>query len=807
MNILKFVLPILLSFLIACTTNTDIDKDFPGDALWINDGKALPEYDSLFYLDDPAPMFRKEFISGPETRSAKLIITAAGYYKASINGRRIGYNVLDPAWTDYAKRIYYSEYDISDNLADGENCIGIVLGNGFYNPLPMLMWGGRNIRSELDVGRPAFIARLIITDKKGRKTVIKTGPDWKFSTGPHIRNSVYLGEIYDARKEIEGWDMAGFDDTVWEEAAVSDSPVGELQEAFFPGVQETKIIKPVSISSPSKGIYIADMGVNFTGDFRMRLKGEKGDSVVFRFGERIYDDGTLNPMTTVCGQIKRKGMGGPGAPDIAWQTDTYIFGDNDDISYNPEFTFHTYRYMEISGLDYQPAIEDIEGIFFHSNIENKNNFSCSSELLNRIQEACVRTFKANLVSVQSDCPAREKFGYGGDLNATSETFIYNFDIQSFYRKTIYDWVDAINDSVFIDTAPSVGIRYCGLSWESAFLTTQYYLYLYYNNTDIIRELYKLDQEWMDKAARLHPEGIVESGLGDHESLERVPVELTGTTHYLHCARIMEEFARVMGDKESEENYKLLAEKLTKIIRDTFWEHQYEGEVNNQTLYSTLLYYDILKEDETPGAVDSLVKALAMGPSGHFSTGIFGTKYILEALSKTDNQHRVFDVVNSTEYPGWGHMIDRGATTIWETWKESDNTFSNCHPMFGSVSEWFFRWLAGIRPDPANPGFKKFFINPYIPEDLEFVNCNYHSPQGEIISNWGKTESGDLICNISVPEGSKAAFVIPDPEMRILSIRKKDHAEAIDSTFESGNKRNILFDPGAYVISLRNTQQD
>ena len=223
--------------------------------------------------------------------------------------------------------------------------------------------------------------------------------------------------------------------------------------------------------------------------------------------------------------------------------------------------------MEIVGLREQPNVQDIRGLFMHSNVRNENTFSCSSDLLNDIQDITERTFLANLVGVQSDCPAREKFGYGGDLNATSESFIYNFDMQSFYRKTIYDWVDAMNDTGFVDTAPFAGVQYCGLSWESAFLTTQYYLYLYYNDTDIIEELYELDKEWMEKVARIHPSGWVDQGLSDHESLEPVPVKLTGTCHYLQCAKVMQTFAALLGDVENEKKYEMLAKHLKELVKN------------------------------------------------------------------------------------------------------------------------------------------------------------------------------------------------------------------------------------------------
>jgi alpha-L-rhamnosidase len=766
---------IILSFLVACTGNDNKTENnvFTENiaAEWITDERPLPESDSLFYSDQPAPLFRKEFLSGKNIRSAILYITAAGYYKVSVNGKPIENNILDPAWTDFSRRIYYSEYDVTSLLSDGNNCLGVSLGNGFFNPLPLRKWGNRNLRDVVPVGKPVFIAKLSISYKNGKTEEIVTDRSWKYAYGPVLKNDVYIGVKYDAGKIIPGWDREEFDDSSWQTAIPGKSPGGEMEKSLFPPVRITEEINPVKIYSPGEGKYIADMGVNFTGTYRIRLSGNRGDTITFRFGERIYDDGSLNPMTAAAGQIKKKGMGGPGAPDIAWQTDRYVIGAEEESWFTPDFTYHTYRYMEISGLKYQPHLKDITGLFLHSGIQRPNQFSCSSDLLNSIQEITERTFRANLVSVQTDCPAREKFGYGGDLNATAESFIYNFDMRSFYRKTIYDWVDAMNDSSFVDTAPYVGIKYCGISWESAFLITQYYLYLYYNDSAIVRELYEADKKWMDKAAAIHPEGMVHKGLSDHESLEPVPVELIGTCHYLQCARIMQTFASVIGDKENERKYAQLAQKLKSLVKAEFRDKPVTKKINRQTLFSTLLYHDIIPDEEAEAATDSLKAAVKNGPSGHFTTGIFGTKYILEALSEYASPQEVFAIVNSTEYPGWGYMIGRGATTIWETWKESDNTYSNCHPMFGSVTEWFYRWLGGIRPIDNEPGFKKFIISPAVPDELDYVNCSYHSPFGEIISNWKKDGSGGVQYHIKIPEGSTAVVDLQSGKVKTVEIIK------------------------------------
>ncbi len=776
----KFQFVLMILSLVACNTVQEKQEGLVFseniEAQWITDGRELPASDSLFYLDYPSPLFRKGFNPERPVAKATLYITAAGYYKASINGTRVGDIVLDPAWTDFSKRIYYTQYDVTELLGQGENCLGVSLGNGFYNPLPLRKWGRRNLRVDLTVGKPTFIAKLLIDYQDGTSGEVVTDTTWKYAYGPLTKNDVYLGVAYDARQELKGWDQPAYDDEAWMVAKTGQNPGGELQKAFFPPVQVTKKITPVDISSPEKGTYVVDMGVNFTGTYRMRLSGEKGDTITFRFGERIYDDGTLNPMTTVIGQIKRKGVGGPGAPDVAWQTDRYIFGDNTTVWFQPEFTYHTYRYMEIVGLAEKPELSDVEGLKFHTNVKDQNSFSSSSELLNSIQEVTERTFLANLISVQSDCPAREKFGYGGDLNATSESFIYNFDMQAFYRKTVYDWVDAMNDSIFVDTAPFAGVKYCGISWESAYLITQYYLYLYYHDTEIIKDLYGLDNQWMDKVARIHPEGMVNQGLSDHGSMEPVPVQLIGTCHYLQCARIMETFAAEMGDKENELKYAQLAEKLKNIVKAEFWDKPVRKKINRQTLFSTLLYHGIVPSDEVEAAKDSLAKAVQNGPSGHLNTGIFGTKYVLETLSEYDSPNRVFDMVNSTAYPGWGFMIDQGATTIWETWEESDNTFSNCHPMLGSVTEWFYRYLAGIRPIPEAPGFEKFILAPTTPQGLDSVNCTYHSPYGKIVSNWKKEPNGSCRFEMTIPAGSTALVDLPiSDSQKIKSITKNGSA--------------------------------
>jgi alpha-L-rhamnosidase len=260
------------------------------------------------------------------------------------------------------------------------------------------------------------------------------------------------------------------------------------------------------------------------------------------------------------------------------------------------------------------------------------------------------------------------------------------------------------------------------------------------------------------------------------------------------------FASLMGDKRAEKNYALLADRLAKLMKEEFWDQSIPGEINRQTLFSTLLYHQIIPENEIAAAKDSLLHALEEGPSGHFNTGIFGTKYILETLSDHASPDLVYQVVNSTIYPGWGYMMDRGATTIWETWKESDNTYSNCHPMFGSITEWYYRWLGGIRPDPEYPGFKEFVLAPFVPEGLEYVQCSYESPYGKIVSNWKVVKEGVVQYNMKIPEGSKARLILAlKPDQHIEMRRNQMPFEALEK--KGVHKGEFTLDEGDYLITV------
>ena len=428
-------------------------------AKWIGDERKQFERDEDFYKDDPMPLFRKQFSTTGKIAAARLYISGLGYYEAWINGKRVGDHVLDPGFTTFRKQVFYSTYDVTDLVMRGNNAIGIMLGNGWFNPLPLRLFGRFNLRNIQETGRPCVKAQLFLRYEDGTISMITTDDTWRTATGPVIRNNVYLGERYDARLEINNWTAASFTQK-WKPASIVSGPSGKLTAKMIPPVRVKRTISPVSITEKGKDTFIVDMGENFAGVARIRVKGASGQKVVLRYGEDLFQDGRLNYLTTVAGQIKEiwRLNGGPGAPATAWQEDQYTLKGKGWETWAPRFTFHGFRFVEITGWPGRPDNSSIEGLCMHTDLQPAGTFSSSNNMFNQLQQTILRTFLSNVFSVQSDCPAREKMGYGADIVVTAEAFSYNFDMSQFYAKTVMDFANEQQpDGGITEVAPYTGI--------------------------------------------------------------------------------------------------------------------------------------------------------------------------------------------------------------------------------------------------------------------------------------------------------------------------------------------------------------
>ncbi len=741
-------------------------------ARWIDDGRDNPSKDEDFYQPAPAPLLRHEFKITKPIVCASLHLAGLGYALPSLNGKRLADHILDPPWTNFDKRILFRTHDVTAALGEGSNCLGLTLGNGWFNPLPLRMWGGRNIREALPDGRPRVIALLIVEHPDGTRTNITTGSGWSTKTGPTIRNSVFLGEERDARLGIPGWDQPGFDAAAWKPARITDAPLEALKPILdMPPVRATETITPVAVSSPAKDTYIVDFGTNFTGLPEIKFNVPAGTRVTLRFGEILYDDGSLNPMTSVCGQIKgtRKNkegeeapIGGPGSPAIAWQQDIYIARGEKDETYRPDFTFHAFRYMEITGGLETPKLNDIRGIRAHSELPDAGSFSCSNELFNRIQKITRNTFTNNVISVQSDCPHRERFGYGGDIAVTSEAFMMNYNMAGFYAKTARDFADTAQaDGNFTDTAPFVGVQYCGVGWAMVHPLLVEQIYQHYGNKSLITEQLPAAIRWFDLEASKRENDLVVKGLGDHEAKPKIAGPVITTPMFIDTARRMARLSRVIGNEKDAKRFEKMAEESAAAWAKVFLAESGEVGGGSQSELAMALGFGAVPEKLQDAVFKTLVANLSASSDGpSLTTGIFGTRFVLEQLSQRGRHDLAYALADRKTFPSWGWMLENGATTLWETWKESDNTYSHNHPMFGSISAWFFRHLGGIQAADDAVGFDRIIIRPQAVPSLDWVKCSHRSIRGVIESNWS---SADMRKNyeIVIPPDTTAVIELPD----------------------------------------------
>ncbi|MEO7991694.1 MAG: family 78 glycoside hydrolase catalytic domain [Chryseolinea sp.] len=759
-------------------------------ASWIGDGSKQFERDEDFYKDDRMPLFRKSFTAKKKIQSARLYIAGLGYYEAYLNGKKIGDQFLDPGWTTYKKEVLYTVHDVTSFLKEGENVGGIMLGNGWFNPLPLKMFSRFNLRDVQETGRPCVKAEIHIRYTDGTEENILTDESWQTAPGPVVRNNVYLGEHYDARLEQADWLTSQVNTKNWKSAAKAQGPSGELTVQMQSPIRITKVIKPISAKEISSGIYLVDMGQNFAGVARIKVKGKAGTQIKLKYGENIHPDGTLNYLTTVAGQIKEiwHVNGGPGSPATAWQEDRYTLKGKGTEIWSPRFTFHGFRYIEVTGWPGKLGINSIEGLRMNTDLPIAGEFSCSNEMFNQVHTAINWTFLSNVFSVQSDCPGREKMGYGADLVVTANSFIYNFDMANFYRKAVRDFANEQRpEGGITETAPYYGIEDRGygdgsgpLGWELAFPYLQKQLYTFYGDKKIITDNYQAFQKQMIFLQAKAVDGLFHWDISDHEALDPKPEAFTASAFYYHHALLASEFAGILEKKEDSIQYAKLSQQIKERIVQKYLVPG-TGRFDNGTQSAQLfaLWYNLSPEKEL--SFDVLMNEFTRHEN-HVSSGIFGVMMMFDVLREQNQNEVAYTIANQKDFPGWGYMLSKGATTLWETWEYPDNAPSQNHPMFGSIDEWFYRSLLGI--NPATPGFEKIIIKPQPAGDLTWAKGSYQSVKGKISSEW-KIENGKYSLSISIPANTTAE----------VWIRSKENSPVI----EEGKEVKVIRYENGYAV--------
>jgi alpha-L-rhamnosidase len=761
-------------------------------AKWISDGSNQPEKDEDYYKDDPMPLFRREFTPAKQIASARLYISGVGYYEAFLNGKKVSDNVLDPGWTTYRKQTLYVVHDVTSLLSQGKNVAGIMLGSGWWNPLPFKLFGRWDLREFQQTGRPCVKAELHLRYTDGSVEKILTDEGWQTAPGPVLRNNVYLGEHYDARKEVANWNGATNAKGAWKNAALAEGPSGILTAQMQPPIKVTKVVKPVSVKEWKPGIFIVDMGQNFAGVARLKVKGKAGTKITLRYGEGVFEDGSLNVMTTVTTQIKKGGIkGGPGAPETAWQEDSYTLKGKGTETWSPRFTFHGFQYLEVSGWPGKPTVNDIEGLRMNSDLQQNGTFNCSNEMFNKLHDVIQWTFLSNVFSVQSDCPGREKMGYGADIVVSANAFIYNYDMANFYRKSARDFANEQRPQGGItEIAPFTGIADRGygdlsgpMGWQLAFPFLQKQLYEFYGDKKVIEQYYPAFQKQMEFLRSQAKNNLFYWDISDHEAIDPRPEAFSASVFYYHHALLAAEFAGLLDKKEDSVRYARLHEQIKRsIVRQYYIPGTGRFDNGTQSAQIFALWYDISPEKEKTWDV---LKSELDRHKQHLSTGIFTTQMFFDLMRENNTNDIAYKVVNQKDFPGWGYMLEQGATTLWESWDFPETGPSRNHPMFGSVDEWFFRSLLGI--NSAAPGFEKIIIKPQPAGDLTWAKGSYESVRGKISSDW-KIEGDQFKLNVGIPPNTTAEVWIP--------------AKENSSVIQDGQKiNNVRFERGYAVVAI------
>ena len=694
----------------------------------------------------PAPYFRKELPITKKIKKARAYISGLGYYELYINGLKIGDHVLSPNQTNYDRRnlekwseskignmktrVLYEIFDITSSLKSGNNAFGIVLGNGWYiqadRPQDTMLW----------YDTPRLIAQFAIEYEDGTKDLIISDKDWKCDSSPILYNGLHSGEIYDARLEQKGWNEPGFDDSKWKDANLVRPPTGILLAQISPPDRVTKTIKPVSVTKRSDGVYRFDMGEMFSGWARLKISGPKGTTIKMRFTEEF----------------------GPSYN----QTDTYILKGEGLEIWQPRFTWHAFRYVDISGAPSKLTLENLEGLVVNTDVKSAGTFECSNPLLNKILENYQRTQLGNVHGgLPSDCPHRERRGYTGDGQISAKAAIFNFDLSQFYTKWLNDISDAQNQETgYVPNTTPYQDGGGGTAWGSACIIIPWYMYNYYGDTQILKTHYQGMKHWIEyMKGQLNKDGIlVNQGLGEWvpPAIVEIPADFVNSCYYTHCCQMMVNISEVLKLQSDKNYFTELGAKAKSAINSVY--------VNNKTSNYSIgrqganvfpLGFGVAENGSSDAVFNNLVNNVLNDNKIHFDTGILGTPLLLDVLTESGRADLAYTLMNQRDYPGFGYMVEKGATTIWETWQ---GDASHSHPMFGSVCAWFYQYFGGISPDPANPGFKHAIIRPYPVSSLSYASTTYPSIYGEIKTHW-EFVGNDYNLSVTIPPNTSATVYI------------------------------------------------
>ncbi len=737
------------------------DNDWHG--IWI----AAPENIS-------SPLLRKEFpVTEKPVRRARAYVSGLGYSELYLNGAKVGDRVLDPAWTDYdkremrdmlypysdkgSKRACYVTHDVTSLLVTGTNAVGVMLGNGMHNQRR------RDVEGKMWYGRPRLMLEMRIEYADGSTEIVKSDSDWLCCEGPVLFNNVFVGETYDARFEKKGWSLPGYDDSEWSCVEAAARPSGKLVAQTCPPDRVVEAIPPICMWTSKEGNTIFDFGRVFSGWVRIRVPcGSAGDEIELRFSEELLQDGELD--------FKSSG----GEKQI--QRDVFILSGRGDETYEPRFVWHAFRYVEIKGWPGKMDMTMVDGLVVHCDAARTGRFTCSEPIFEKINELFVATQLYNMHGgVPSDCPHRERLGYTGDGQLTAAAACWNLWMPQFYTKWMDDIADSQNSETgFVPhTAPFYGGG-GGPGWGSACVILPSVMQGMYGDLRMVEQMYACMEKWLeyldgktDGADIIIEEEPGSWCLGDwslpadmkvlmEENI--LPPQLVNTFFYGICARELGRMAESIGRHDDARRYAGKAAKIAGSFHMKFYDKERGTYLRgNYGTSAFALVLGAVPPDEKARVVDNLVQHVRIGCDGHLDTGIMGTPVLLEALAQEGRFDVAYEILSKTTYPGFGFMLASGATTMWENWKYENG--SHCHPMYGSICDWFYRYVVGIRQEVGSTGFNRISIEPWRGPEIRHASAEVMTVRGPVAVAW---EKGKIVTRmeVEVPVGCRARIIVP-----------------------------------------------
>jgi alpha-L-rhamnosidase len=760
-----------------------------------NPGAGLPEN-----TGPPAPLLRKSFAVNKPVAKAVAFVTGLGYFELYANGQKVGTDVLVPNQTNYGKRenlstalinvddnftrykVMYLAYDIKQLLKQGDNVIGGIIGNGFYNPAKFWAEG---------YGTPRFLAQVHITYTDGTEDVVITDETWKAAQSPILMNMVYYGETYDARKEIAGWNATGFDDTSWENVIIKKAPEGDLVAHTSYPDKVTEQIQPVSIRKLDNGNYQVDFGVEISGWVRFNnMEGPGGHTIDVSFKSNQFSG-----------------------------ENHYTFAGKGPENYAPRFNWFVFSGIEIKNWPGELKESHLTAEAVNTYVEEAATFETSNKLFNDINKIWRRSQVDNMHGgIASDCPHRERSGYTGDGQVACATVMQNFDSQNFYYKWIQDMHDAqdVTTGYVPNGAPWQPGCGGGVAWGAAINIMPWEFYLQYGAKDMLSDNYesmkgyiRYMKTWVDRDGIMFSQRADASGkplmwynLGDWVPPgELVANDLVHTFYFWLCADITAKTAHVLGKTTEANEYAKLAEQT----RQAFYKRFYNSSISSYGKAGGNIFalYMGVPADQYEKVKAALVKDIQEN-KGHLDTGIFGTRYFFEVLANNGLNDLAYAAMNKTTAPGFGNWVEIGSTTTREQWDEKG---SHNHPMFGGALVWFYRNLSGMRFDEAQPGYKQIIFKPQPAGDLKFASYRRETIYGESSIRW-ETNGDVFFVTVEVPVGSTASVYVPAKSEKDVMESKRKAGSSEGVRFKEMQGEYAVFDvkSGRYIFQVRNDRK-